>query len=78
MTVFTDHTGLCLRILSNVFQSVKIDLRRRITPPLPTPALAMIGRCDEHSIVHKILILNSDLKNATNSSSATLIRFGLR
>ena len=78
MTVFTDHTGFCLRILSHVFQSVKIDVRRRITPPPHTPALAMIGRCDEHGIVQKILILNSDLNNATNPASATLIRFGLR
>jgi len=73
MTVFTDHTGLCLLVLSHVFQSVKIDVRRQIPP-----ALAMIGRCDEHGVVQKILILNSDLKNATNPSSATLIRFGLR
>ena len=79
MTVFTDHTGFCLRILSHVFQSVKIDVRRRITPPPPpTPALAMIGRCDEHGIVQKILILHSDLNNATNPASATVISFGLR
>ena len=78
MTMFTAHSGLCLRVRSHVFQSVKIDVRRRIRPP--PPALAMIGRCDEHGIVQKILImlLNSDMKNATNPKSVTVIRFGLR
>ena len=47
MTVFTDHTGLCLRILSHVFQYVKIDVRRRIPPP-PAPAMIAGGGGTPH------------------------------